>query len=133
MFLTTFFVELLHQQNISSKTKAQLRSLSFQSVKWLLTVQAEGDVNGADVSDSLEVWDAGALQVCCGRGFSHIYPADSFLGVDEVHSHGLLSGDGGQPGCGAAQGGAADVMEVSDQQHRQTVHRLWGGAIRKAE
>lgn len=102
-------------------------------MKQLLTVQAEGDVNGADVGDSLEVGDAGALQVGGGRGFSHIYPADCFLGIDEVHSHGLLSGDGGQPGRGAAQGGAADVMEVSDQQHRQTVHRIWGGAVRKAE
>lgn len=96
-------------------------------MKLSLTVQAEGDVDGADVSDSLEVRDAGALQLGGGGGVAHIYPADSLLGVDEVHSHGLLGGDGGQPGSGAAQGGAADVMKVSNQQHRQTIYRLWGG------
>lgn len=90
----------------------------------LLTVQAEGDVDGADVGDVLEVGDAGTLQVGGGGGFTHIYPADCLLGIDEVHSHGLLGGDGGQPGSGAAQGGAADVMKVSDQQHGQTVHWL---------
>lgn len=33
-----------------------------------------------------------------------------------------------QPGTGATQGGAADVMEVGDQQHRQTIDRFWGGS-----
>lgn len=96
-------------------------------MKLLLTVQAEGDVDGADVRDRLEVRDAGALQLGGGGGVTHIYPADGLLGVVEVHGHGLLGGDGGQPGCGATQGGAADVIEVSNQQHRQTIHWLWGG------
>lgn len=96
-------------------------------MKLLLTVQTEGDVDGADVSDSLEVRDSGALQLGGSGSVTHIYPADGLLGINEVHSHGLLGGDGGQPGSGAAQGGAADVMEVSNQQHRQTIHRLWGG------
>lgn len=107
--------------------KVRLDFLSLLSMKLLLTVQAEGDVNGAGVRDSLEVRDAGALQLGGSGGVTHIYPADSLLGIDEVHSHCLLGGDGGQPGRGAAQGGAADVMEVSNQQHRQTIHRLWGG------
>ena len=93
-------------------------------MKLLLTVQAKGDVNGADVCDSLEVRDAGTLQLGGSRGVAHIYPADSLLGVYEVHGHGLLGGDGGKTGRGATQGGTADVMEVSNQQHRQTIHWL---------
>ncbi len=104
-----------------------MRFLSFLSMKPLLTVQAEGDVNGADVSDSLEVRDAGTLQLGGSGGVAYIYPADGLLRVDEVHGHGLLGGDGGQPGHGAAQGGAAYVMEDSNQQHRRAIHRLWGG------
>ena len=92
-----------------------------------LTVQAEGDVDGTDVRHRLEVGDAGALELGGGGCVAHIYPAYGLLGVDEVHGHGLLGADGGQPGRGAAQGGAADVMEVSDQQHRQAIHRLCGG------
>lgn len=90
-------------------------------------MQAEGDVDGADVGDALEVCDAGALQVSGGGGFAHIYPADGLVAVDEVHGHGLLGGDGGQPGRLAAQRGAADVVKVSDQQHRKTIHWVWGG------
>lgn len=92
-------------------------------------MQAEGDFDGADVGDGLEVWDAGALQLGGSRGFTYIYPADSLFSIDEVHRHGLLVGDGGQPERGATQGGAADVMEVSNQQHRQTIHWLWGGSL----
>lgn len=90
-------------------------------------MQAEGDVNGADVSDTLEVWDAGALQLGGSGGFTHIYPANSLVSIDKVHSHGLLGGDGGQPGSGTTQGGAADVMEVGYQEHRQAIHWLWQG------
>lgn len=91
-------------------------------MKLLLTVEAEGDVDGADVCHGLEVRDAGALQLSGGRGVSHIYPADGLRGIDEVHGHGLLGGDGMQPRRGAAQRGAANVMEVGNQQHRQTIH-----------
>lgn len=61
-----------------------------------------------------------------GRGFAHVYPADGLFSVDEVHGHGLLGGDGGQPGRRAAQEVAADVMEVRDKQHGKAVHRFWG-------
>lgn len=96
-------------------------------------MQAEGDVDCADVGDSLEVVDAGALQVGSSRGFTHIYPADSLLSIDEVHCHGLLGGNGGQPGGGAAQGGAANVMEVGNQEHGQTIYRLWGRQVKEEE
>lgn len=99
-------------------------------------MQGDGDVNGADISDILEVRDAGAFQLCGCRGVTHVYPADSLLSIDEVHSHGLFGGNRGQSRHGATQGGAADVMEVSDQQHRQAIHRLWGrrsGRLRKSK
>lgn len=89
-------------------------------------MEAEGDVDGADVGDGLQVWDAGTLQVGGGGGFAHVYPADGLVSIDEVHRHGLLGGDGVEPGRGAAQRGAADVVEVGDKQHGQAVHRLWG-------
>lgn len=89
-------------------------------------MQAERDVDGADVGDRLEVWDAGALQLGGGWGFTHVYPADSLVSIDKVHGRRLLGGDGVQPGSGATQGGAADVVEVGDQQHRQTIDRFWG-------
>ena len=92
-------------------------------------MQAEGDVDCAVAGDGLEVLDGGALQLGGSRGFTNIDPADSLVSIDEVHCHGLLVGDGGQPECGATQGGAADVMEVSDQQHRQAIHWLWGGSL----
>lgn len=90
-------------------------------------MQAEGDVDGADVRDGLEVGDTGALELGGSGSVAHIYPADGLLSIDEVHGHCLLGGDGGQAGRRAAQGGAADVMEVSNQQHGQTIHWLWGG------
>lgn len=91
-------------------------------------MEAEGDVDGADVGDGLQVWDAGTLQVGGGGGFAHVYPADGLVSIDEVHGHGLLGGDGAEPGGrGAAQRGAADVVEVGDEQHGQAVHWLWGG------
>lgn len=89
-----------------------------------LTVQAERDVDGADVGDVLEVHYAGALEVRGGGRVAHVDPADRLLGVDEVHGHGLLGGDGRQPGAGAGQRRTADVVEVGDEQHGQTVHRL---------
>lgn len=90
-------------------------------------MQAEGDVDGADVGHGFQVGDVGALEVGGGGGLSHVYPADGLLGVDEIHGHGLLGGDGGQPGRRVAQGGGADVVEVRDEQHGKAVHRFWGG------
>lgn len=100
---------------------------------FLLTVEAEGDVDGADVGDRLQVRDAGTLQVRGGGGFAHVYPADGLVSVDEVHGHGLLGGDGMEAGQGATQCSAADVVEVGDQQHGQAVHRLWGGGAAREE
>ena len=95
----------------------------------VLTVQAQGDVDGADVAQDLEVGDVGTLELRGGGRVAHVDPADRLLGVDKVHGHGLLGGDGGQAGGGAAERGAADVVEVGDQQHRQSIHRVWiGGA-----
>lgn len=93
--------------------------------KLLLTVQAERDVDGAVVTDRLQVLDAGTLKLGGSGRIAHIYPANSLLRIDEVHSHGLFGGDGRNPGRGATQGGASDVVKVGDQQNRQTVHRLW--------
>ena len=90
-------------------------------------MQAEGNVDGADVDDTLEVRDAGTLQLGGSRGVTDVYPAHGLLGIDKVHSHGLLGGNGGQPGRGSTQRSAADVIEVSNQQHRQTIHWVWGG------
>lgn len=67
-----------------------------------LTVQVDRNVDGADVGDGLDVGDACALQVRGCRCFPHIDPADGLLGIDEVHGHRLLGGDGGQSGRGAA-------------------------------
>lgn len=92
-------------------------------------MEAEGDVDGADAGDGLQVRDAGTLKVGGGGGFAHVYPADGLVGVDEVHGHGLLGGDSVEPGRGAAQRGAADVVEVGDEQHGQAVHRLWGWRV----
>lgn len=92
-------------------------------------MEAEGDVDGSDVGDGLQVWDAGTLQVGGGGRFAHVYPADGLVSVDEVHGHGLLGGDGVEPGQGAAQRGAADVVEVGDEQHGQAVHRVWGRRV----
>lgn len=89
-------------------------------------MEAESDVDGADVGDGLQVWDAGTLQVGGSRGFTHVYPANGLVSIDEVHRHGLLGVDGMEPGRGAAQRGAADVVEVGDEQHGQAVHRFWG-------
>lgn len=87
-------------------------------------MQVEGDVDRADVTEALQVLEAGAFQLRRRRSVAHIYPAHSLLSIDEVHSHRLLGGDGGEPGRGSTQGGASDVMEVGDQQNRQTVHWL---------
>lgn len=88
-------------------------------------MQTQGDVDDVDAGDTLKVRDAGTLQLSGSRCVTHINPADSLLSIDKVHSHGLFSGYGGQPGGGgAAQCGAADVTEVGDQQHRQAIHRL---------
>lgn len=92
-------------------------------------MQAEGDVDGANVDHVFQARDVGALEVSGSWGLSHIYPADGLFGVDEVHGYGLLGGDGGQPGRRAAQGGAADVMEVRDQQHRKAVHWFCGWRV----
>lgn len=63
------------------------------SMNLLLTVQTEGNVDSTDVSDSLEVRDAGALELGGSRGITHIYPADGLICIDEVHSHSLFGRD----------------------------------------
>lgn len=70
------------------------------SRKLLLTVQTEGNVDGTDVSDSLKVRDAGALELGGGRCIAHIYPADRLICIDEVHSHGLFGRNRVQSGRG---------------------------------
>lgn len=53
-------------------------------------------------------------------------PADSLLGIEEVHGCGLF-GAGGQQAVdtGAAQGGGLDVLGVGDQQDGQAVYWHW--------
>lgn len=53
-------------------------------------------------------------------------PADSLLGIEEVHGCGLFGAGGKQAvDSGATQGGGLDVLGVGDQQDRQTVYRHW--------
>lgn len=85
-------------------------------------MQAESDVNSSDVANSLQVLDVGTLQLSSSRSVTYIYPADSLLRVNEVHRHGLLSGDGRKPGAGATQRGAPNIVKVGNQQNRQTIH-----------
>lgn len=53
-------------------------------------------------------------------------PADSFLGINEVHGRGLF-GAGGQQAVdrGATQGGGLDILGIGDQQNGQAVHWHW--------
>lgn len=66
-------------------------------------MQAESDVNSSDVADCLQVLDVGTFQLSSSRSITYVYPADSLLSVNKVHRHGLLSGDGWEPGAGATQ------------------------------
>lgn len=92
----------------------------------VLTVQAEGDVDDSLLCEALQIGDLGTFEVCGRGGVSHMDPADSLLGVKEVHGGGLF-GAGGQQAvdCVAAQGGGLDVLGVGDQQDRQTVYWHW--------
>lgn len=92
----------------------------------VLTVQAEGDVDDSLLSEALQIWDLGALEVC-GRGrVPDVDPADGLLSIQEVHGCGLF-GAGGQQAVdsGATQGGGLDVLGVGDQQDGQTVDWHW--------
>lgn len=91
-----------------------------------LTVQAERNVDDSLLREALQIWDLGTFEVCGRRGVSYVDPADSLLGVEEVHGCGLF-GAGGQQAVdsGAAQGGGLDVLGVGDQQDRQTVYWHW--------
>lgn len=82
----------------------------------VLTVQTEGDVDDSLICEALQIGNLGTLEVCGGRGVSHMDPADSFLGIEEVHGRGLL-GAGGQQAvdCGATQGRGLDILRVGDQ------------------
>lgn len=89
----------------------------------VLTVQAEGDVDDSLLCEALQIGDLGTFEVCGGGGVSYVDPADTLLGVDEVHGCGLF-GAGGQQAVdrGAAQGGGLDVLGVGNQQDRQPVY-----------
>lgn len=92
----------------------------------VLTVQAERNIDDSLLCEALQIWDLGTFEVCGRRGVSYVDPADSLLGVKEVHGCGLF-GAGGQQAVdsGAAQGGGLDVLGVGDQQDRQTVYWHW--------
>lgn len=89
-------------------------------------MQAEGYVDDSLLCEALQIGDLGTFEVCGRGGVSHMDPADSLLGVEEVHCCGLF-GAGGQQAvdCGATQGGGLDVLGVGDQQDRQAVYRHW--------
>lgn len=59
----------------------------------VLTVQAEGDVDGLLLCEALGIGELGTLELGGSRRVTHVDPAHSLLGVDEVHSSGLLSVD----------------------------------------
>lgn len=68
----------------------------------LLTMQAEGDVNDSLLCEALQIGDLGTFEVCGCGGISYMDPADSLLGVEEVHSRGLFGASGQQAvDCGA--------------------------------
>lgn len=85
----------------------------------VLTVQAKGDVDGSLLREALQIWDLGTFEVCGRGGVSYVDPANSLLGIEEVHGCGLF-GAGGQQAVdsGATQGGGLDVLGVGDQQDR---------------
>lgn len=84
---------------LSRDQPARLRRVT---LKLVLTVQVDGNIYGADVSDGLQVRDPGTFQLRGIRRVPHIDPAHSLISVDEVHGHGRLGGDGRQSGHGAA-------------------------------
>lgn len=93
-----------------------------------LTVQAEGDVDGALLHKALQVGDLGTLEDGLGGAVTHVNPAHRVFNVVEVHGRGLLGAGGGDVGHrGAAQVGGQDVLGVGDEQHRRPVHGLWRG------
>lgn len=89
----------------------------------LLTVQAQGDVDGALLGEALQVGDLGALELGAGGRVAHVDPAHRLLSVQEVHGGGLL-GAGGQQAVdrGAAQKRGLDVLGVGYEEDRGPVH-----------
>lgn len=90
----------------------------------VLTVHAEGNVDDSLLCDALQIWDLGTFEVCGCRGVSYVDPADSLLGIEEVHGRGLF-GAGGQQAVEIAQVDGLDVLGVGDQQDGQAVHWHW--------
>lgn len=66
----------------------------------VLTVQAEGDVDGLLLREALGIGEFGTLELGGCGGVSHVDPAHGLLGIDKVHSGGLLGVDG--DGIGSA-------------------------------
>lgn len=53
-------------------------------------------------------------------------PADSLLGIEEIHGRGLFGASRQQAvDCGPTKGSDLDVLGVGDQQDRQAVYWHW--------
>lgn len=87
---------------------------------WVLTVQAEGDVDLPDVGEALAVGDLGTLEQGGGGNVAHVDPTDGVVAVNEVHGRGLPGGHG--EGLLAAQWLGLDALGVGDEEQRSTVH-----------
>lgn len=61
----------------------------------VLTMQAEGDVDDSLLCEALQIGNLGTFEVCGCGCVSDMDPADSLLGVEEVHGCSLF-GAGGQ-------------------------------------
>lgn len=88
----------------------------------VLTVQAEGDVDGLLLREALGIGEFGTLELGGSGGVSHVDPAHGLLGVDKVHSGGLLGVDG--DGIGSAQRGGLDVLWVGYEKVRMPIYRV---------
>lgn len=82
--------------------------VKYTSKNMVLTVQAEGDVDGLLLREALGIGEFGTLELGGSGGVSHVDPAHGLLGVDKIHSGGLLGFDG--DGIGSAQRGGLDVL-----------------------
>lgn len=88
----------------------------------VLTVQAEGDVDGLLLCEALGIGELGTLELGGSGRVTHVDPAHGLLGVDEVHSGGLLSVDG--DGVSSTQGGGLDVLRVGYEEVRMPIYRF---------
>lgn len=117
---------------ISCKTQSNLFSTCFfpkqtpdiKSIikNTVLTVEAEGDVDGLLLCEALGIGEPGTLELGGSRRVTHVDPAHGLLGVYEVHSSGLLSVDG--DGVSSAQGGGLDVLGVGYEEVRMPIYRV---------